>query len=360
MPCEPPPRPDWPKDCTCNRRQKPRGRPRSVAHAARRRTAKGHRRRQSTRPISTFRDSSTPSRSRPRSRTAASPRSTFRRRKKCPAFVRFCTAGTSGQSIAQCWSRIFWRTDERRPPFEDDVVRYYGQYVAAGGRRDVRNGQSGRRRSSRRHTPRRQPNVAPELETEDEPDVVDTTFAPYKRLQEERGDPDGAFAEAPVKLDQTYVTPTETHNPMELHATTAMWDGSTLDGVRLNARSRELPQRAVANVRLARGERPRHHAGFWARASAASYGLGRTRPLAVAAARQLGRPVKLVVSRKMMFQTVGHRPRTQQRVRLGATPDGKLVVAAARVRVSTRRCSTFITRIAASPRESSTASRTFA
>ena len=33
-------------------------------------------------------------------------------------------------------------------------------------------------------------------------------------------------------------------------------------------------------------------------------------PLAAAAARQLGKPVKLVVSRKMMFQTVGHRPRT--------------------------------------------------
>jgi len=48
-------------------------------------------------------------------------------------------------------------------------------------------------------------------------------------------------------------------------------------------------------------------------------------PLAAAAARQLGKPVKLVVSRKMMFQTVGHRPRTQQRVRLGATADGKLL-----------------------------------
>jgi xanthine dehydrogenase YagR molybdenum-binding subunit len=47
--------------------------------------------------------------------------------------------------------------------------------------------------------------------------------------------------------------------------------------------------------------------------------------LAAAAARKLGKPVKLVLSRKMMFQTVGHRPRTQQRVRLGATPDGKLV-----------------------------------
>ena len=48
-------------------------------------------------------------------------------------------------------------------------------------------------------------------------------------------------------------------------------------------------------------------------------------PLAAAAARQLGKPVKLVVSRKMMFQSVGHRPRTQQRVRLARHRDGKLV-----------------------------------
>jgi xanthine dehydrogenase YagR molybdenum-binding subunit len=48
-------------------------------------------------------------------------------------------------------------------------------------------------------------------------------------------------------------------------------------------------------------------------------------PLAAAAARQVGKPVKLVLSRRMTFQSAGHRARTQQRVRLGATPDGKLV-----------------------------------
>ena len=47
--------------------------------------------------------------------------------------------------------------------------------------------------------------------------------------------------------------------------------------------------------------------------------------LCAVAARELNRPVKLVVSRKMMFQDVGHRPRTQQHIRLGATPDGKLL-----------------------------------
>src|SRR5262249_20680221 len=47
--------------------------------------------------------------------------------------------------------------------------------------------------------------------------------------------------------------------------------------------------------------------------------------LAAAAARQVGRPVRLVLSRKMMFHTVGHRPRTQQRVRIGSTREGKLL-----------------------------------
>jgi xanthine dehydrogenase YagR molybdenum-binding subunit len=48
------------------------------------------------------------------------------------------------------------------------------------------------------------------------------------RLQSHRGDAAAAFASAPVKLDETYVTPAETHNPLELHSTTAMWDGEML------------------------------------------------------------------------------------------------------------------------------------
>jgi xanthine dehydrogenase YagR molybdenum-binding subunit len=46
--------------------------------------------------------------------------------------------------------------------------------------------------------------------------------------------------------------------------------------------------------------------------------------LAAAAARQLGKPIKFVVSRRMMFQSVGHRPRVSQRIRLSPTREGKL------------------------------------
>ena len=43
-----------------------------------------------------------------------------------------------------------------------------------------------------------------------------------------RGDPEGALAGAEVKVDQTYVIPRENHNPIELHATIAAWEGDRL------------------------------------------------------------------------------------------------------------------------------------
>ena len=43
-----------------------------------------------------------------------------------------------------------------------------------------------------------------------------------------RGDPEGALAAAEIKVDQTYVIPRENHNPIEMHATIAAWDGDRL------------------------------------------------------------------------------------------------------------------------------------
>ncbi len=213
--------------------------------------------------------------------------------------------------------------EERRPPFEDDVVRYYGQYIALAVA-DTFESAKAAADAVRATYAKDKPNVETDLQADDEPEKVLTTFGPTDRVQSERGVPEGAFAKAPVKLDQTFVTPTETHNPIELQAATAIWDGSKLtiyeesQGIfnmqGLLAQMFALPRENVRVITKFIGS------GFggklfpWTQC-----------PLAAAAARQLGRPVKLVLSRKMMFQTVGHRPRTQQRVRLGATPDGKLV-----------------------------------
>jgi xanthine dehydrogenase YagR molybdenum-binding subunit len=213
--------------------------------------------------------------------------------------------------------------DERRPPFADDIIRYYGQYIALAVA-DTFETAKAAADAVRATYVKEKPNVETDLKADDEPDEVDTTFAPVKRVQSERGNAESAFASAPVKLDQTYVTPTETHNPIELQATTAIWDGSMLtiyeesQGV-FNLRSVlaqmfGLPKENVRVITKFVGSGFGSKLWPWTHCA-----------LAVAAARQLGKPVKLVISRKMMFQTVGHRPRTQQRVRLGATTDGKLV-----------------------------------
>ncbi len=214
-------------------------------------------------------------------------------------------------------------TDERRPPFEDDVVRYYGQYIALAVA-DTFEAAKAAADAVRATYAKDKFNVDPNLQADPEPDVVATTFAPAKRLQSERGNAESAFAKAPVKLDQVYVTPTETHNPIELQAATAIWDGSMLtiyeesQGV-FNLRSVlaqmfGLPKENVRVITKFVGSGFGSKLWPWTHCA-----------LAVAAARQLNKPVKLVLSRKMMFQSVGHRPRCQQRVRLGATTAGRLV-----------------------------------
>ncbi|MDZ4858672.1 MAG: xanthine dehydrogenase family protein molybdopterin-binding subunit [Candidatus Hydrogenedentes bacterium] len=214
-------------------------------------------------------------------------------------------------------------TDERRPPFEDDIVRYYGQYVALAVA-DTFEQAKAAADAVRVTYEKEQHNVETELKADDEQDDVTTTSEPDPRLQSQRGDFGGAFASAPVKVDQTYVTPAETHNPIELHATTASWDGTTLTLYETSqaifnhrgvlAQMFGLPIERVRVVKKFLGS------GFGGKLWPWSHS-----PLAAAAAMKLGIPVKLVVSRRMMFQTVGHRPRTQQRVRLGASPDGKLL-----------------------------------
>jgi xanthine dehydrogenase YagR molybdenum-binding subunit len=202
--------------------------------------------------------------------------------------------------------------DERRPPFEDDNVRYYGQYVAAVVASTFE--QAVAAADAVKVTYRTEkPDVRDHLETDEKP-----------KVDSKRGDPEPAFQSAPVKVDETYVTPAETHNPIELHASVAVWDGQ-------NFTLYETSQ-AVVNHQDVLAQMlgvPQENVRVISRFLGSGFG-GKLWPwthcaIAASAARNLNRPVKLVLTRDMMFQSVGHRPRTQQRVRLGATPDGKLV-----------------------------------
>ena len=151
--------------------------------------------------------------------------------------------------------------DERRPPFEDDVVRYYGQYIALAVA-DTFETAKAAADAVRATYAKDKPNVETDLKADDDPTSCSRRSA-HTALQSQRGDAEAAFATAPVKLDQTYVTPAETHNPHRAARDDRDLGGLDVDAVRVVAGSRQPPGRARADVRLAERERPRHHQVPW-------------------------------------------------------------------------------------------------
>ena len=138
-----------------------------------------------------------------------------------------------------------------------------------------------------------------------------------------QGDPDGAFATAPVHIEQTYVQPREYHNAMEPHATVAQWEGNSLT---LWSKTQWVDNERdeIARVFGIPSENIRVINPF----IGGAFGSGlRTWPhvtLAALAARRTGRPVRLELTRRQLYQSIGFRPHTEQHVALGANRDGKL------------------------------------
>jgi xanthine dehydrogenase YagR molybdenum-binding subunit len=159
---------------------------------------------------------------------------------------------------------------------------------------------------------------APVLPTQQKTDQGET-----RPPETRRGDPDRALADAEVKVDHTYVIPRENHNPIEMHATIAAWDG---DRLTLWDKTQWVNNTAaeIAAVFGIAAENIRVVSPF----VGGAFGSGlRTWPhvtLAALGARVVGRPVKVMLSRREMYYGVGYRPHTVQHVALGASRDGRL------------------------------------
>jgi xanthine dehydrogenase YagR molybdenum-binding subunit len=138
-----------------------------------------------------------------------------------------------------------------------------------------------------------------------------------------RGDADAAIANAVIKVDAIYDIARENHTPMEPHATIAAWQG---DKLTLWSKSQFVvnEQAEIAAVFGMPRENVQVICPFIGGAFGSSLRSWPHVTLAALAAREVKRPVKLVLSRRQTFHTTGHRPRTLQRVALSATPDGKL------------------------------------
>ncbi|TCP65616.1 aldehyde oxidoreductase molybdenum-binding subunit PaoC [Sphingomonas sp. PP-CE-1G-424] len=141
------------------------------------------------------------------------------------------------------------------------------------------------------------------------------------------GDFEGAFASAPVKLDQQYTTPGHSHSMMEPFATIAAWDGPKLT-VWTSNQMIAWAKRDVAKTLSLSPENVRVDSPYIGGGFGGKLAIRADVPLAALGARAAGRPVKVAMQRPLIANNTTHRPATIQRIRLGATRDGKITAIA--------------------------------
>jgi xanthine dehydrogenase YagR molybdenum-binding subunit len=142
--------------------------------------------------------------------------------------------------------------------------------------------------------------------------------------ENKRGDIEASLAKSTTTVDVTYTTPIQNHNPMEPHATLAWWDGDKLsvyDSTQYITGDRQTLARTFGiPVDSVHVQCPFVGGGFGSKGSTWSHVV-----LAAMASKAVGKPVKLALERNQMFGPVGSRPTTVQKIKLGATADGKLL-----------------------------------
>ncbi len=139
-----------------------------------------------------------------------------------------------------------------------------------------------------------------------------------------RGEVETAFNRSGIRVEETYSTPVQHHNPMEPYATVAHWEDDRL--------TLYEPSQWIVFVRTCiatwfgiseekvRVLGPYVGGGFGGKGALWSHC-----PLAVMAAKMLHRPVKIVLDRRQMFTITASRPRTQQKLAIGASRSGNLM-----------------------------------
>lgn len=138
-----------------------------------------------------------------------------------------------------------------------------------------------------------------------------------------RGDVDQGFREADVIVEGDYRTQVQTHVPMETHGVVADWrdDGLTIYASTQHTNSVQDEAAEVFNLPKAK---IRAISDFTGGGFGAKYGIGNYGTLAIHLSRKAGAPVRLMLDRREEHVSVGNRPSSLQRLKIGAKRDGSL------------------------------------
>ncbi len=165
-----------------------------------------------------------------------------------------------------------------------------------------------------------------------QPLVIDASKANFKEapshfgegMKFSIGNVTKGMATATTKVAQTYKSSTELHAPMEPHAIIVDWQEG--DGVTIYEHSQFVlgSQRTYAELLGVPTEKVRIISPYIGGAFGSKGFPWSHAVLCAAAAKQIQRPLKLVLSRRQMTALTGHRSETEQTIRLGATADGTI------------------------------------
>src|SRR5262249_14152052 len=139
-----------------------------------------------------------------------------------------------------------------------------------------------------------------------------------------RGDVEAGIAAASTRIEATYETAPQYHNPMEPHAIVAAWDGDTLS-IDTPSQGLAMAQGRLAGLLGISPDKIHIRSPFLGGGFGCKGLIKGPQVLGAIAARAVGKPVKLVLRREQMYGPVGHRASTRQTLRLGADGDGKLI-----------------------------------
>ncbi|OOV94125.1 xanthine dehydrogenase family protein molybdopterin-binding subunit [Pseudomonas sp. MF4836] len=168
------------------------------------------------------------------------------------------------------------------------------------------------------------------IEYQAEPHATDLLSAQFEghpapaEVPGPRGNFQAELAGAALQLDLHYSTPIEHHNPMEPHASTVLYQADGSLHIHDKTQGPQNCQRYVQKVFGLGREQVRIFAGYVGGAFGSGLRPQYQLPLAVMAALALKRSVRVSLTRQQMF-TFGYRPRTLQRLQLGAAANGRLL-----------------------------------
>ena len=202
------------------------------------------------------------------------------------------------------------------PVLQTNKVHFYGEYVGLVVAETFEQAQYAARLVKFKY--KKDPNPAIHLDK-----LRAKAYKPNEKSDYSRGDMKAGLAAADEKLEVTYNTPIEHHHPMELHAVIASWDNGKVtayasqqivnDATIAISDTFQIPKKDVRVVAAYVG------GGFGSKLNVERHVI-----MAVMAAKMVGKPVQVTVTRQQMFTNTSLRQHNEQKMKVGAKKDGTL------------------------------------